>query len=720
MFAFGLTIFWGACLLFLVQPLIARFILPWFGGGPAVWTTCMLFFQFLLLGGYAYAHFSINRLRPRQQVILHLSLLALALLLLPITPSDQWKPVDSQNPAGHILLLLLACMGLPYLVLSATGPLFQAWFSATHPGVSPYRLYALSNIGSLLALLGYPFLMEPNLGRHAQAVWWSGGLGVFAVLATWCGVTVWQRASSTTSVKEVTDEDEGAISGFQRFLWFGLPACGVVLLLAVTNKICQDIAVIPFLWVLPLGLYLLTFIISFDSPRWYRRRFWLTALLVALAVTAWLMLGDHTITVSEWFGPLAFIVEKAESVGTFAKLGLYLATLFISCMVCHGEVYRLRPSARRLTGYFLSISAGGAVGGLFVAGVAPLIFLNYFELHMGLLMLATLVVAVLYRDPRSPLQKGTRRWAWVLLLIGLPIFATTLVVDTYCSLKGAKELSRNFYGVLKVNENYAGEPDQHQFSLQHGGTLHGLQFTSPEKRKIPATYYTDGSGVGRLMRTLHPEGGRKIAVVGLGTGSMAAWGRKGDQMRFYEINDDVVRLARSTFTFLADSAAKIEVVMGDARLSLERETDQNYDAIVLDAFSSDAIPVHLITREAFETYRRQLKPGGVIAVHISNRCLNLEPVVLQLAKHFQLTPAVIHDSDVDWGFEDDSYNAAYSSDWILLSKDKALLDQPFIASGISEPEEIPKSMKLWTDEQSDLLSILMVDDHTFLSWLKGL
>src|ERR1041384_3130475 len=274
MFAFGLTIFTGAFLLFLVQPLIAKFILPWFGGSPAVWTTCMLFFQVLLLGGYAYAHFSKSRLTPRRQVLLHLALLAAALALLPITPGEHWKPADGSLPTWRILRLLLSCLGLPYLVLSATGPLFQAWFSEAHPGVSPYRLYALSNIGSLLALVSYPFVVEPNLTRHTQAVVWSTGLAVFAALAMWCGLVVWRRAGNVEALKRditATTPPEPAstlqrfnTSASMRWLWFALPACASVLLLAVTNKLCQDIAVIPFLWVLPLSLYLLTFIISFD------------------------------------------------------------------------------------------------------------------------------------------------------------------------------------------------------------------------------------------------------------------------------------------------------------------------------------------------------------------------------------------------------------------------------------------------------------------------
>ena len=407
MLAFSLTIFWGACLLFLVQPLIARFILPWFGGGPAVWTTCMLFFQVLLLGGYAYAHFSISRLTPRRQVITHLSLLALAVLLLPITPGDQWKPADGSHAAGHILLLLLACLGLPYLVLAATGPLLQAWFSKANPGVSPYRLYALSNIGSLLALLAYPFVLEPQLARQTQAAWWSLGLVIYAGLAAWCGVKVW-RSSGDESVKSAIEDVEPTTPLLHKLLWFALPACGVILLLAITNKLCQDIAVVPFLWVLPLGLYLLSFIISFDSPRWYHRGFWLPLLVILLG----LVLQN------------LYLDESHPDITPLATL--YLGTMFVACMVCHGEVFRLRPGAKQLTGYYLSISAGGAVGGLFVALVAPLLFSDYFELHLALFLTAALVIIILIRN--SFFKYDNSKWNSSSLVHLLPAFVITLLI----------------------------------------------------------------------------------------------------------------------------------------------------------------------------------------------------------------------------------------------------------------------------------------------------
>ena len=696
MLAFSLTIFWGACLLFLVQPLIARFILPWFGGGPAVWTTCMLFFQVLLLGGYAYAHFSISRLTPRRQVITHLSLLALAVVLLPITPGDHWKPTDGSHAAGHILLLLLACLGLPYLVLSATGPLLQAWFSKANPGVSPYRLYALSNIGSLLALLAYPFLLEPQLARQTQAEWWSIGLALYAGLASWCGYKVW-HSDGADSAKSAADDEEPAPTLIRQLLWFALPACGVMLLLAITNKLCQDIAVVPFLWVLPLGLYLLSFIVSFDSPRWYHRAFWLPLLAVLLG----LVLQN------------LYAAESHPDITPLATL--YLGTLFVACMVCHGEVFRLRPGAGRLTGYYLSISAGGAVGGLFVALVAPFVFPDYFELHLALFLTAALVILVLRQDPSLPFHQGRARWAWAVPFVALAAMGYGLADVATTSLRGSLSTTRGFYGVLKVNDNDAGSAELHHLTLQHGATIHGLQYVDPEKRTFPSSYYTSTSGIGRLLRAHKPGGGRKVGAIGLGCGTLATWGLKGDTFRFYEINDDVARLATSTFTYLKDSKAKTELVMGDARLSMEREADQQYDVIVLDAFSSDAIPVHLLTLEAFDHYQRHLKPDGAIAVHVSNRYLDLHPVVYRIADKIGFPAITIDDNDT--AYEDAGF---YGSDWIIMTRNQVLLQQPLLKDVTKETVEFPARIMYWTDERSDLLSILTSEEGSFLRWLQGL
>ncbi len=690
MIAFGLSIFTGAFLLFLVQPLIAKFILPWFGGSPAVWTTCMLFFQVLLLGGYAYAHLISTKLKPRKQALLHLILLGVALTLLPITPSESWKPNDGSNPTWRILLLLLVNLGMPYLILSATGPLMQAWFSRVKPGVSPYRLYALSNVGSLLALIGYPLVVETNLSRHAQAVMWSIGLGVFAICCAWCALKVWSCDTQENAgpAAEVIASLDTPTPTNHRWLWFALPACASVLLLAVTNKICQDIAVIPFLWVLPLSLYLLTFIISFDSPRWYWRPVWLPLLAICFGALIW----DH-----RW----------ATGYSILRDVGIYLSTLFVSCLVCHGELYRLRPTSRGLTGFYLMISAGGAFGGIFVAVVAPAIFRHYIELEISFVLVAALVLAVLFVDRASWFRGGRPRWAWGLLLAAFGGMSWHFYTEGRDLLSDNIEVTRNFYGVLKVYQSSENIETSDRIVLMHGGTTHGFQYLADDKRYLPTTYYSGTSGIGLTMKHYATKTARRIGVVGLGAGTLAVYGRTNDYLRIYEINPEVPRIARQHFSYLPDCRATNEVILGDARLSLEREPDQQFDILALDAFSSDAIPVHLLTKEAFAIYQRHLKKDGVIAVHISNRYLNLQPIVLELAKHFGYRAAVIADNDAEERETEAGETGAYNSDWVLLSRDQSFLDSKAVKNATSEPDNYSPKIRMWTDEESNLVRILM-------------
>jgi len=761
MLPFALTIFTGAFLLFQVQPLIGKYILPWFGGGPGVWTTCLLFFQMLLLGGYAYAHFSSSRLKPRQQVILHLVLLALSLAVLPITPGEGWKTSVDGDPNFRILLLLTVTIGLPYFVLSSTGPLMQQWFSQTNPGVSPYRLYALSNVGSLLALLSYPAFFEVKFSRHVQANMWSGGLVVFVLFCGYCAYRLWKNAapapvaaatppvaadSALTSAEPETVPPPEATSPLDKLLWVALPAVASVLLLATTNKLCQEVAVIPFLWVLPLSLYLLTFIICFDHARWYHRG----------VFTALLVLG------------VAFVCQVLPA-GTDAPMRVqiitYTATLFVACMVCHGELYRLKPPPVRLTSYFLFISAGGALGGFLVAIAAPAIFSDYRELQLGLWLLTYLVGVLAFRHRSRELVLGAGvgllllavalpwlrsqlddtegfvaelTWlfkdralyvtAGVLVLIGcvfdlrrrtilaeftprmggfimaLCVAVGAVFVVHWNSREAVKVLSatRNFYGTLKVFDYYPNDEEDHYHLLLHGATTHGIQFVKPEKSVKATTYYAESSGVGLAITHL-PEGPRRLGLVGLGTGTLAVYGRKEDYLRIYEINPAVEELARSQFKYLEYCQAKLDVVMGDARLMMERELaakqDQKFDLLALDAFSSDAIPVHLLTREAFDIYLRQIKPDGVIAVHISNRYLNLRPVVEKLAESFGLhVVSISDDHEPEWWI--------YATTWMLVTKNKAFLDQDGIRDAAEAPEVGGKGSPLWTDDFASLYSIM--------------
>ena len=748
---YALTIFCGAFLLFLVQPLMGKYLLPWFGGGPGVWTTCLLFFQTLLLGGYAYAH-GLQRLPPKRQVLVHVLLLAASLAFLPIVPGAQWKPLGTEDPVGRILLLLTATLGLPYLVLSATGPLLQRWFSLTHPTASPYRLYALSNVGSLLALLAYPFFFEPRFSRGAVGLGWSAGLVVFAVL---CGACAWRvrkfggSGSRPTAAGREPGPPAPAPSPIDRFLWFALPAVASVLLVATTNKLCLDIAAIPFLWVLPLGVYLLTFILCFDHPRWYAR-----GLFAALLALCCLLLAS---------------VLAIRAPPLFQIVLALVATLFVACMVCHGELYRLRPAPGRLTGYYLVIAAGGAAGSFFVTFGAPLLFADYRELQLGLVLLLYLVAVICwfqrsrtlalglaagllalpvvipllradggahwsdwllsYRDETIALlrQHGLLalsglaalaatlhdRWRvaadWRPRMIAIPVLLTLLLMAIFgqqAKADGAQvhEAARNFYGAYKVFlYGDSPEPAVRFLVLANGGTTHGQQFLARPLSTQPTTYYSETSGLGRAFAAL-PGGPRHIGAVGLGTGTIAIYGRAGDSLRFYELNPAIIDVAMRDFTYLADTPAKVSLAPGDARLVMERElragTAPQYDLLVLDAFAGDAIPVHLLTREAVALYVRQLRPGGIIAVHISNRHLDLRPVVEGVARATGLHFAFIHDT------VDEGHWWLYPTDWVLLSTSLELLQGPVIQQDAQVAPDTPGRTVLWTDEQASLFDII--------------
>jgi len=676
---YALAVFIGAFLLFAIQPLIGKYTLAWFGGGPEVWTACMLFFQVFLLAGYAYAHLLVSRLRPRGQVLLHVLLLAAALAVLPVTPKAAWRPTSPEFPVLKILLLLGGCIGLAYFVLSATGPLMQGWFTRTMPHRTPYRLYAFSNAGSLLALVSYPFIIEPVFTRQAQARLWGVGLGFFALLCAGCAVILLRQkdvSALTEGVKGDVESDCAACETRGVLLWFGLAACASVELLAVTNKICQDIAAAPFLWVLPLTLYLLSFVICFHSERWYVRRLFLGVFCLAIGVAMLEMVYEADISVM------------------LQILG-YLVLLFTCCMVCHGELFRLRPHPRHLTRYYLMIAAGGAAGGVFVAVIAPLIFDTYRELYVGI---GACCLLLLIADKSSRLSYK-RRLAWVAALL---VVGATVVVAAKPLGRGGKSAvasCRNFFGVLTVWQQHADDPLQHRYIMQHGTTFHGLQFVRPDKRGEPTAYYGRSSGAGLLLEHFPLQENRRIGVVGLGVGTLAAYASEGDYIRFYEINPAVRRLAEQWFTYLGDCRGEVEIVMGDARLSMEAERGQGFDVLVLDAFASDVVPVHLLTKEAFEIYLRHLEADGVIAVHVSSRHLDLKPVVLKVADYFGLKNMWIED-------EEDDMKGVLASDWLLLTKNEQILNikelQRASTRGIIEREGI----RLWTDDYANLLQVL--------------
>ena len=666
---YAITIFLSSFLLFLVQPLIARLILPWFGGTAAVWTTCMLFFQCILLAGYAYAHATSAKLGPRGQAILHTILLAAAAATLPILPDPSWKPEGGGEPISRILLLLTATVGLPYLLISSTSPLVQAWFSRARPGANPYRLFAVSNFASLLALVGYPLFVEPNLTNGQQVYGWSWMFAGFAVL---CSALAWTAAKAQPGAlanASAVVADAPAPRGREIALWLALSATGSVILLAVTNHITQNIAAIPLLWLAPLTLYLLTFILCFEGQGLYRQAWWWPVVLAAVGAMAWLL------------------VEPDHQFDLYVQLGVFLTGLFIACMFCHGELYRLRPANRHLTAFYLWVSVGGALGGLFVAVVAPLAFKAYYELGIGLAACA-LLAAIVYRS-LNRIALG----ASLVLLLG-----TTGAV-TYDAIKFqdyARLTVRNFYGVLRVKEYGTEGEEDHLRRLLHGTIMHGEQYMNGSKRQELTSYYQVTSGIGKAIASKQAGGPIRVGVVGLGTGTLAGYGRKGDFYKFYDINPAVVTIARSDFKYLGDSEAKIEVALGDARLTLERDAPEKFDVLAVDAFSSDSIPVHLITREALAVYLRHMKPGGIIAFHVSNRFLNLGPVVGQLARISGAHAVSVYEK----GEEDRT-----QSDWVLVSLDRKALEDKVIKD-VSEPVEERPLWRLWTDDYNNLVQIL--------------
>lgn len=670
MLLYAITIFLSAFLLFQIQPIIAKIILPWFGGAAGVWSVCMLFFQLVLLLGYLYAHLVVRYLRLEVQLILHLSLLALTLALLNVVPSPAWKPSGTEDPVFKILGLLTASVALPYFLLSTTGPLMQAWYARRFQVAFPYRLFAVSNLGSLLALLSYPVLVEPYIATSHQSLVWSVTFVAFSFLCAACAWLSRKGAPPVLSGAGAAPEEDKAPSWGTRILWGAYAACASTLLLAVTNHTSQNVASVPLLWIVPLSLYLISFILTFGREGWYRRDLYYTPLCLALAGICYGIAKFDGATNLRWVIPV------------------FMGGLFVCCMFCHGELARLKPHSRHLTAYYLSISLGGALGGLFVGALAPRIFRGFFELPVGILACALLGLAAYRRMPKL-LYAG---WGALIIALGVNLWIAERDV-----VKDARVMVRNFYGVLKVT--HEGELAQDPFAtrtLVNGTITHGLQFLAPDLRRLPTTYYGPQSGVGLAIRGTRRMT-QRVGVIGLGTGTLASYGQPGDNYRFYDINPLVVDVARKEFTYLADCPCKVVVALGDARLSLEREASQQFDVLAVDAFSSDSIPVHLLTREAFRLYFRHLRPGGVLAVHVSNRHLQLEPVVARLAFDLGKMPFVV-DSE-------DGVNSTYSATWVLLADQAAVFATPAF-QGVGTPPTVKQGLRTWTDDYSNLFQIL--------------
>ena len=673
MLIYALTIFTSAFLLFLVQPIIAKQILPWFGGSAAVWTTCLMFFQLVLLFGYAYADWSIRYLRPRAQVLLHVALIALSLLSLPIIAGSNWKPAGDEDPAWRILGLLTATIGLPYFLLSTTGPLVQAWFARNFPAATVYRLFALSNASSLVALVAYPFVVEPYVTTHGQSLGWSAGYGLFAALCAASALyslrAQLQFAPAQAAVNAVNSGPAPRAADYA--LWLTLAALGSFMLIAVTNHITHDVASVPFLWILPLSLYLLSFVLCFEGRNWYQRPVFFGPLLVIVGAMAWALHAEGG------------IMDIKEAIPLFA------VGLFTMCMFFHGELAALKPAPRHLTSYYLMISLGGAIGGLLVGFVAPKFFNTYYEFGLGLILTALTAAYV------------ARRASPLLPLIALAAAGfTAFHVHTYVNMlsNDARVMARNFYGTLRVRDFGDAGSDTGVRRLMHGVIMHGEQFLAPERQMHPTTYYGPGSGVGRIIQIKQESAANRVGVVGLGAGTLAAYGRHGDVYRFYEINPQVIEVAQQQFTYLGKTPAQVATLLGDARLTLEREAPQRYDVLAIDAFSSDSIPVHLMTRQAMEVYLKHLQPDGVIAFHVTNRFLRLAPVVRRIADDMGLQVTLVTDE------ADDATDFA-KTDWVLVSRSAAVLAHPRITQAVDPIEEIP-GLQVWTDSFNNLFTIL--------------
>lgn len=687
-FAYGLVIFSSAFLLFQVQPILGKIILPWFGGAAGVWLVCLLFFQVVLLLGYGYAHWLTKKFPVRTQSWLHAALLAASLLILPILPKDSWKPSTPYDPAFRILLLLAATVGLPYFLLSSTSPLLQAWYAQKHSDSLPYRLYALSNLGSMLALVSYPIWVEPSVTTSRQARGWSWA---YAAVALLCAVVA-LFSSRQESPKGQPESGPPPPWGV-RVLWISLAACGSALLLAITHHISQNIASVPLLWVIPLALYLLTFILCFEGRGWYPRDLFLRLLGVALGAMAYALSPSFAVL------PLRLAIP------------LFCGCLFVCCMFCHGELARLKPHPAHLTSFYLMCSLGGAIGALFVALVAPSLFSGDYELRIVVGVCTVLVLIVHHRDPASPFYRARSQPAWLLVVALALTIIVSLGITAREEAASARIMVRNFYGVLRVVDRVApnvvlvqGEAvhpldaDPRYEKLMNGTIDHGLQFLSPARRRQPTSYYSPDSGIGITLRAADTTTPLNVGVIGLGTGTLAVYGRRGDRYKFYEINPLVVRLANQEFTFLRDSEAKIDIVLGDGRLSLEQEQPQAFDVLAVDAFSGDSIPVHLLTREAFALYFHHLKPGGVLAIHISNQYLELTPVVAGAAIGLGKEAVVVKN-------EPDSPRGISRARWVLVGDPQGFLGKPQIEKvGTILAANSPQLQ--WTDDYSSLITIL--------------
>jgi spermidine synthase len=662
---YGITAFLSAFLLFLVEPMAAKRLLPVLGGSSAVWLTCLVFFQTTLLLGYLYAHWLNRDALPRRS--LHIALLTIAAITLAL-PALLNSTNATNHPVTTIFTTLATTIGLPFLLLASTSPLLQVWLARREAGPVWYRLFALSNAGSLIALLAYPTLVEPHLTLKLQRSLWAFGFVVFAIL---CAILA-RHTHSNAPPSPQTESNAASTSHAAKWLWFLLPMVAAMQLSAVTSHLTVNIAAIPLLWTLPLTAYLLTFILAFEFPTFYRR-----GIVVRLLV---LMLAS-----------LGYALSKAETSFPIAiNILFFLAECFLACLFCHAETYALRPlRASETTFFYLLIAAGGAAGTFFIGIASPLLFSANYDLAITFLLTAALALVVTWRDG------WPQRLLWS---TGTFLLLALLIMLHNGFAHEAIFLARNFYGTLRVKQTSTPAQSAPVRMLLSGTIQHGTQLFAPGKARIPTTYYAPDSGIGLALLHCCEHHKRNIGIVGLGAGTLAAYGAPGDRIRFYEINPLVQPIAQNLFTYLRDSEARITFADGDARTTLAREPAQNFDILVLDAFSGDAIPLHLLTAEAFTLYRRHLAPSGILAFHVSNQYLNLAPEIAQLAASANMTARVIESPSK-------ASTGAYRSTWVLVTSDAAFFNLPEL-SGVALPIDPIPGLRTWTDNYSSLLPIL--------------
>ena len=638
-------------------------LLPWFGGVAGVWAVAILFFQGVLLLGYTYAYLSVRFLPKWAQSLLHITLLAGSSLALPIAPWRVWHAGSEGDPALQILKVLLLSAGLPYFLLSTTGPLVQAWFTQSQRVAFPYRLYAVSNIGSLIALLAYPVVIEPFSTTRQQLGVWSIAFGAFALLCCVTAVHFWRYGKPHSQETHPAAPTTQAPQRQDYAAWTLLAFCGSALLMTVTNHLCQNVYPMPLLWVLPLAVYLLTFILCFDRSGWYKP-----------AVFRWVLPPV-----------LVYLMDRAMEPSSVShpiyETAVFLVCLFVCCMFCHGALAHRKPSSRYLTSFYMMMALGGSMGSIAVGLIAPRVSTWPVEFPEALILCGLLSLSALYSS------KALRRTLQLALGLGLALFVAGQLRPITSS--NMILLARNFYASLSVYEIKITR------LLASGETVHGMQITLPQYANVPTTYYSPKSGIGMVLTARTSPW--RVGVVGLGAGTLAAYGKPGDSFKFYEINPLVEQIANSQFSYLKSSAAATEVAIGDGRLLLSREAPRQFDLLVLDAFSGDSIPTHLLSIEAFKTYLNVLKPGAVLAVHVSNLFVDLKPVLARAAAELNLSGVAIN-SDVNGTL------GAYASEWVVMSADSNHLNQ--LTQFTGTPLVSSPSFHLWTDDYDHILQIL--------------